>query len=224
MGDDSRSCLKSWDHVEQIFPEAGWKHDEADLQLKQGHQSEDAQSTLAMFRAKCSFDPKGVKANESSSDRTMRMRTTIIFDDNSFEDARRKERRVEEKESENNSSDSTRSSQASLVDMSSVEQRGIGLEELARVSVVLVSSTTRPTTASKRRMATIQTMMVVTEERVVVCVTWVTPTPSEPPNKSEQRLGADFNEANILPGKRRFAKRLTGASSMMPCLLNFSRS
>jgi len=58
--------------------------------------------------------------------------------------------------------------------------------------------------ASKRRVATIQIMTVVAEERVSRRLRHVG-CPSEPPNKSDQTLGAVFikNEANILRGKRR---------------------
>jgi hypothetical protein len=199
LGDDS-SSLKSWDHVDQIFPEAVWEY-EAAMQLKKGLQNEDTQRLLAEFFGEDILD---TTKHKNPTERVVESddedeNDYSLFDENSFEDRRRQERQaLEAKENDDDASESTRSSQASLVDMSSVEL-GIGRDELAALSDVHDdSSDDEQETGGDNhgggggRRKSRRLRNVVQHHQSEESTT----------RSEEVVLGADFNEANILPGKR----------------------
>ena len=128
---DARHSLKSWDRVERIFPEIDWERDKADTQVKQGRQSEDAQSTLAAFGGEKLFHSKKSQGEQVVGPDDEDENGHAAFKESTVEDPRGKERQ-EEKESDNSASESTlRCSQAPLVDVSSVEL-SVGCKELAK--------------------------------------------------------------------------------------------
>jgi hypothetical protein len=199
-GEDS-SSLQSWGHVDQVFPQAEWEY-EAALQLKKGKQNEDTQQLLAVY-----FGQDVVDSQKNGHPRAERVvgsddedeNDYSLFDENSFQDKRRQKRQPKDGQEEDDhhaNDESTRSSQASLVDMSSVEL-SIGREELAALSDVVDESFDNnsdqetggdnPKGGGRRKSRRLRHGGHHSSE----------------PTNGDVVLGADFNEANILPGKRR---------------------
>ena len=115
--DDDDDSLKSWDLPTEVFPRAQWEYDTA-TQLKAGNRNDETNALLRLV-LDADDDEDGGHGNELDAfeDDTDDEVLDEHFDLVKFEEERRHQREEEEGEDD----DSTHSSQATLVDMSSVE-------------------------------------------------------------------------------------------------------
>lgn len=149
------SSLHSWNNIEKdVFPEAEWEYNSS-LKFKAGKQNEDTVKLLERYLGDdfTTSQQKQLIPMPIGSD-SEDENDYSLFDEESFEERRRKEREIGEKAGNNDSDnknkddvdddddnddddsdESTRSSQATLQDMSSVELK-IGKSELAALSDV----------------------------------------------------------------------------------------
>jgi hypothetical protein len=209
------SSLHSWGNAVEAFPEAEWEY-ETSMKYKAGKQNEDTARLLGVYLGEEFFQgtaggavpmPVGSDSEDEND--------YSLFDEESFDERRRLEReRVGDKDddddddkddggshdddkedSDDDSDESTRSSQASLVDMSSVELN-IGKSELAALSDGGGGSSSKDdsslsgapsiSSAKQRRSRRLRTKN---------C--------NISGHSSLADPGADFDENNIIEGKRR---------------------
>jgi hypothetical protein len=193
-GDDEGGSIESWDDVQDVFPDAEWEYETA-LKLLKGKRNEDTQRLLTLFLGEDIIDKPGqMPVGSDSEDEN----DYSLFDEDSFEERKRKAR---EEEGGADEDDSTRSSEATLVDMSSVEYN-VGKDELAALSDVEGQSDGNSSEADgsendeksnaqrARRSRRLQKRL-------------------EAIDGGESKsgdFGADFSEANIIEGKRKRKK------------------
>jgi hypothetical protein len=187
--DDEGESLASWDDVQDVFPDSEWEFETA-MKLLKGKRNEDTQRLLSLFLGEdISMKPGEMPVGSDSEDEN----DYSLFDEGSFEERKRKER-----EEQSAGDDSTCSSDASLVDMSSVEYE-VGKDELAALSEPEDSDNgsgneddssdeENSDDGRVRRSRRIRKRMYDEEEGE---------------SKSAAELGADFSEANIIEGKRK---------------------
>jgi PHD-finger len=178
--------LASWDDVVDIFPDSEWEFQTATKLLK-GKQNEDTQRLLASYLGEDIVDqPVQMPIGSDSEDEN----DYSLFDEESFEERKRKDREVEEKF---DSDESTRSSEATLVEMSSVE--GVGKDELEALAADRESPSCESSDddsdndSGEGRMRKSRRL----QNR---------PKVGDDESRSIDN-GADFSEANIIEGKRR---------------------
>ena len=193
-GDDS-SSLKSWGHVDEVFPDAEWQYEVA-MQLKKGENNADTHRLLTMFLGE-DFDnqrPGGATIPQSDDEDE---NDYSLFDENSFEERRRKEREAEVQSADSDdSSETTRSSQATLVEMSSVEL-SIGEDELAAIASGDDASDGSSSSSRGEGSEENEHEGGLRRSRRLRHVN------QSEHSGSEVNIGADFNEANIIHGKRK---------------------
>ena len=220
-GKDDSSSLKSWVHAKDVFPDVDWEFTTAE-QLKKGIDSAETRKLLVRYvgedfhsnKKKKYRRPEPQSDDEDEEDYS-------LFDENSFEERKRKEREEEAaaKRSNKNQGDdddqddsddedhddeslSTRSSQATLVEMSSVELN-IGKAELAALSSDDDDDSDAGNESGKsdgsgknmRRSRRLRKMYEASSDDE-----------SEDGSSSDSMNGADFDERNIVQGKRRRTK------------------
>jgi hypothetical protein len=122
-GKDTTGSVKSWDAVDDIFPEAEWEY-EAACQLKEGKRNTATKQLLAQVLGLDSL-PDDDDHDDVEED--------AHFDPSAFDTERRRARAALEEKEDDDDEDSSHSSQATLADMSSVELE-IGKGELAALS------------------------------------------------------------------------------------------
>lgn len=122
MGEED--SLKSWDAVEDVFPDAKWQFETA-TKLREGVRNAATNELLRQVLGTDDIGSSGTGEGADDDDDE----EDEHFDPEAFEAARRKIREEEEDDGD----DSTHSSQATLVEMSSVELE-IGKDELAALS------------------------------------------------------------------------------------------
>lgn len=116
--DDDDDSLKSWDLPTQVFPRAQWEYDTA-LQLKAGNRNDETNALLQLFLGDGEDGQDGNTAASNMGDNdTDDEELDGHFDPGAYEEERRRQR---EEIAEDADDSSTHSSQATLVDMSSVE-------------------------------------------------------------------------------------------------------
>jgi hypothetical protein len=198
------SSLHSWGNAAEVFPEAEWEY-ETSLKYKAGKQNEDTARLLGIYLGEDFFQaitggtipmPVGSDSEDEND--------YSLFDEESFEERKRRERQGggddddddDENDDDHDDSDkSTRSSEASLVDMSSVELN-IGKSELAALSDGGDDSSNEDSASSGASSASSSPRQRLSRRLR---------------NKSNQASGhssladpgADFDENNIIQGKRR---------------------
>jgi len=129
--DDDNDSLKSWDRPDEVFPRAQWEYETA-LQLRNGKQNDDTKALLQLVLGSADSDgnddvDQGERnALDDISDGTDDEEIDGHFDLEAFHEERR---RLKEAGGDGSDNDSSHSSAATLVDMSSVELK-IGKDEL----------------------------------------------------------------------------------------------
>ncbi|KAL3911938.1 MAG: hypothetical protein SGILL_007084 [Bacillariaceae sp.] len=120
--DADNDSLGSWDKVQDVFPTSQWEYETA-AKLVKGKRNGDTQRLLALYLGEDIEDkPEQMPIGSDSEDEN----DYSLFDDDSFAERKRKDR----EEGSEADDDSSRSSQATLVEMSSVEYN-VGKDELA---------------------------------------------------------------------------------------------
>lgn len=136
-GDDNSASdsVESWEDVKDVFPESKWEYESA-LKIKRGDINDDTKRLITQVLGLEDYD----KANSEEDD----LDVDGNFDMYSYEVDRNIERKQMKKsssiadEASNDDSSSTHSSQATLVEMSSMELE-VGSDELAALSDVDLS-------------------------------------------------------------------------------------
>lgn len=172
--DDS---IESWDDVQDVFPGSQWEYETAQKILK-GKRNEDTQRLLAMFLGE-DINKKKVQMpigsdSEDENDYS-------LFDEDSF-----KERRENERE-EKSDDDSVCSSEATLLDYDDIDYK-VGKAELAALSEEEGSESDSDEDDDSENQVRRSRRLVKKEEE-------------EEGNPME--FGADFDESNIIAGKRK---------------------
>lgn len=183
--DDEDDCsAASWENARDIFAESEWEYETA-LKLSKGKRNEDTQRLLAMFLGEETVDraPQMPIGSDSEDENDY-----SLFDEESFEERKRRNR----EHGVNEDDDTTRSSDASLADMSSMEYQ-VAKAELAALSEEDEDSDEDTDEGSNDineggRMRRSRRL----SKRAKA---------EEGESKSGE-FGADFSEANILEGKR----------------------
>jgi hypothetical protein len=121
-GKDTTGSVKSWDAVDDIFPDSEWEYETACL-MKEGKRNTATRQLLAQV-----LGLESLPEDEDHDD----VEEDAHFDPSVFDKERRRARKTLEEEEEADD-DSSHSSQATLADMSSVELE-IGKNELAALS------------------------------------------------------------------------------------------
>eukprot|EP00535_Pseudo-nitzschia_heimii_P000918 CAMPEP_0197185506 /NCGR_PEP_ID=MMETSP1423-20130617/12081_1 /TAXON_ID=476441 /ORGANISM="Pseudo-nitzschia heimii, Strain UNC1101" /LENGTH=831 /DNA_ID=CAMNT_0042636587 /DNA_START=50 /DNA_END=2545 /DNA_ORIENTATION=+ len=172
----------SWEDVGDIFPGSQWEYETATKILK-GKRNEDTQRLLEMFlgesikKAKVQM-PVGSDSEDEND--------YSLFDEESFQEKRRQEREDENK-GNSDEIDSICSSQATLLDFDDIDYK-VGKAELAALSEEECSeSNSEGGSESENRIRKSRRL----EKKEEV----------EESNPLE--IGADFDEANIILGKRK---------------------
>ena len=202
MGDDAdcTDSLKSWDHVNQVFPQAQDDYDivvkllEQKGKGKKNNKNKVLSVQAQRLLARVLREPEPESEDEDEQQQIVGSDSEdendySLFDEESFQEKKMK------KDDDSSNSGSTRSSQATLVDMSSVE--GIGKDELAALSEVSESSDKDSDSESdrdgpKRRSRRLRSSNKNDED-------------DDSDSSSQMGGGADLDEANIVAGKRRRA-------------------
>lgn len=171
--------LKSWESAQDVFPESEWEYLTA-LKLKEGTRDADTKKLLARALG---LDEESEGRSKGSEDEMDEDSEDEHFDPDTFEMARQAEG------VEDSDDDATRSSQATMADMSSVELE-IGKDELAALSDHGEDSDEQesvddPSTRRSRRLS----------KRVESTTTTSDEVSSDDPGK--------LDESNILAGKRK---------------------
>jgi len=199
------ASLQSWESADEVFPESEWEYTTS-LQLKAGKQNDETTKLVKMylgedFVTQTNGAPPMPAGSDSEDENDY-----SLFDEESFEERRRREREklggedgskdkndgsAEGEDSSCDDDDSTRSSQATLVDMSSVELN-IGKSELAALSDDGGSSSEdeppdNGSASPQRRSRRIRNRTTNVSGQTSVA----------------EGNGADFDESNIIEGKRK---------------------
>ena len=170
----------SWEDAGDIFPGSQWEYETATKILK-GKRNEDTQRLLEMFLGESVKKTKvQMPVGSDSEDEN----DYSLFDEESFQERRRQEREDENKDSSDHDG-SICSSQATLLDFDDIDYK-VGRAELAALSEEECSESTSEN-ESENKIRRSRRL----EKRDEV----------EEPNPLE--IGADFNEANIIVGKRK---------------------
>eukprot|EP00934_Nitzschia_sp_Nitz4_P007629 Nitzschia sp. Nitz4//scaffold134_size62860//19808//22524//NITZ4_006322-RA/size62860-augustus-gene-0.64-mRNA-1//-1//CDS//3329535478//7619//frame0 len=179
------SSLHSWGNVDDVFPDSEFEFNSS-MKLKAGKQNEDTARLLKVYLGDDFFGDKEAVPMPVGSD-SEDENDYSLFDEESFDERRRKEK--EEHVDDDDDSESSHSSQATLQDMSSVEMK-IGKSELAALSEEEdeESSSDDESDSPKRRSRRLRSKTVKSE------------------HSSFADVGADFDESNILEGKRQRKK------------------
>ena len=125
--DDDDDSLKSWEQPDDVFPRSKWEYETA-LQLKDGKQNSETKALLQLVLGHGDDNQGEGRLLDYMSDGTDDVELDQHFDLDAFHEDRRRE--YEDGDSDD---DSTHSSAATLVDMSSVELK-IGKDELNALS------------------------------------------------------------------------------------------
>ena len=126
--DDDEDSLKSWEQPDDVFPRSKWEYETA-LQLKDGKQNSETKALLQLVLGHGDDENQGGgRLLDDMSDGTDDVELDQHFDLDAFHEDRRRE--YEDGDSDG---DSSHSSAATLVDMSSVELK-IGKDELNALS------------------------------------------------------------------------------------------
>lgn len=120
---ETTGSVKSWDAVDDVFPEAEWEYETA-CQLKEGRRNKATNELLAQVLGLDSIEGEEEDDNVEEDEH---------FDLGVFETERRKGRKTELEGEATDDDETSNSSQASLVNMDCVELE-IGKDELAALS------------------------------------------------------------------------------------------
>jgi hypothetical protein len=191
MGEINRLCVvdddenddastDSWEDVHDVFPGSEWEYETA-MKILKGKRNEDTQRLLAMFLGE-DINKKKVQMPVGSDSEDEN--DYSLFDEDSFQERRRHERE-DENDGKSDDDDSTCSSQATLQEMDDIDYK-VGKSELAALSDEECSeSNSEDENENKirrsRRLEKIE----------------------EGEESNPLDIGADFDEANIIDGKRK---------------------
>ena len=182
VGDENdESSTGSWDDVfEDVFPGSQWEY-ETSLKILKGKRNEDTQRLLAMFLGE-DINKKKVQMPVGSDSEDEN--DYSLFDEDSFQERRRQERE-DESDGRSGEEDSVCSSQATLQEMENVDYK-VGKAELAALSDEECSTSDSDDESENkiRRSRRLERKEEVGESNLLDC-------------------GADFDEANIIEGKRK---------------------
>eukprot|EP00532_Pseudo-nitzschia_australis_P007846 CAMPEP_0168175316 /NCGR_PEP_ID=MMETSP0139_2-20121125/7046_1 /TAXON_ID=44445 /ORGANISM="Pseudo-nitzschia australis, Strain 10249 10 AB" /LENGTH=884 /DNA_ID=CAMNT_0008093673 /DNA_START=126 /DNA_END=2780 /DNA_ORIENTATION=+ len=176
-GDDDDASSSSWEDVHDVFPGSQWEFETATKYLK-GKRNEDTQRLLAMFLGE-DINKKEIQMpigsdSEDENDYS-------LFDEDSFQERKRQER-----EEESIQDDSVCSSQATLQEMDGVDLK-VGKAELAALSDQEKSESEDSDDESETKIRRSRRL-------------------GKKDGFEESKMtdnGADFDEANIIVGKRK---------------------
>jgi hypothetical protein len=182
---------KEWDSPDDVFPNSQWEYEVA-IKYSQGKQNDDIQELLRTYLGEDIVSPeKGQATNPIGSD-SEDENDYSLFDEESFKE--RKEKKGQELETEEQEDDGDRSSQATW--LSSSVELNIGRAELAALSEDEDTESSRDSDTSsasssgsnnRRRSRRLRAISNSNDSRTI----------------NNQDIGADFDESNILEGKRR---------------------
>eukprot|EP00536_Pseudo-nitzschia_multiseries_P007431 jgi/Psemu1/195581/e_gw1.175.12.1 len=176
-GDDDEASSASWEDVHDVFPDSQWEFETATKYLK-GKRNEDTQHLLAMFLGE---DINKTTAQMPIGSDSEDENDYSLFDEDSFQERRRQEREEEAMEEE-----SVCSSQATLQEMDGIDLK-VGKAELAALSDEEQSGSEDSDDESETKIRRSRRLVKKEEGDE----------PKMPDN------GADFDEANIIVGKRK---------------------
>mmetsp|Transcript_13278 Transcript_13278/g.37375 ORF Transcript_13278/g.37375 Transcript_13278/m.37375 type:complete len:845 (-) Transcript_13278:173-2707(-) len=175
-GDDDNASSGSWEDVHDVFPDSRWEFETATKYLK-GKRNEDTHRLLAVFLGE---DINKSKVQMPIGSDSEDENDYSLFDEESFQERRRQER-----EDESMEEDSVCSSQVTLQEMDDVDLR-VGKAELAALSDEEQSDSGDSDDESETKTRR--------SRRLVK---------KEGEDSKTLDTGADFDEANIIVGKRK---------------------
>lgn len=204
------SSLLSWAKAEEVFSEAEWEYTTA-LRLKEGKQDENTANLLSIYLGDDGVNEhhnlgSGPMGSDSEDENDY-----SLFDEKSFEERRQRERREQTNSKEDDNDDdesvmsseaSTRSSQATLVEMSSVELE-IDKSELEALSDAGASSSSLEDTSqgSDPSESSVAAHQRRSSRRLRKSLNQ-----SSSGRNGTTDLDAELDESNILEGKRKRKK------------------
>jgi len=177
--DDDDASSGSWEDVQDVFPGSQWEYETA-MKILKGKRNEDTQRLLAMFLGE-DINRKQVQMPVGSDSEDENDHS--LFDEDSFQE-RRDQEREDENDGNSDEDDSICSSQATLQEMDGVDYK-VGKAELANLSEEEGSeaNSDNESETNVRRSRRLGKQKEVEESNIA-------------------DFGADFDEANIIDGKR----------------------
>ena len=177
--------IHSWEGVEDVFPGAEWEYETA-VKLNDGKQNEETKKLLTIYLGDDIVNAsEGGRVQMPIGSDSEDEEDYSLFDEASFDERRKKEREEDKCDGEENSKsdDTSRSSQATLLNYSDIDYK-VGKSELAALSSgeesidEMESSSEEDNRRVSRRL----------RKKLVI---------------EQGSLAGEFSESNILQGKRR---------------------